>query len=175
MKDEVFIRGKVPMTKEEVRCVSIAKLNPAADSIIYDIGAGTGSVSIEMALKCPEGTIYAIERNPEGIDLIKQNAEKFGVTNIEIIEGSAPECLADLPAPTHVFMGGTGGNLKDIVNAVREKNEDARFVMNIITPETLAESLEFAGEIVQMQVSRGRVAGKYHLMTAENPVYIISF
>lgn len=175
MKDEVFIRGKVPMTKEEVRCVSIAKLAPEKDSIIYDIGAGTGSVSIEMALAYPEGKIYAIERNPEGIELIKQNIGKFDVKNIEIVEGTAPDCLKGLPAPTHVFMGGTGGGLKDIVEAVRKMNPDTRFVMNIITPETLAESLGFAEEIVQMQISRARVAGAYHLMTAENPVYIVTF
>ncbi len=173
--DGEFIRGKVPMTKEEIRCVSISKLGLKTDSVVYDVGAGTGSVSIEMAGYCTEGKVYAIETNEEAVDLIRQNAEKFGVENLEIVPGMAPACMEDLPAPTHVFLGGTKGNLREIVELVRSKNPDAKFVMNVITPESLAQALEFGGEIVQMQISRGRKAGNYHLMTAENPVYIISF
>lgn len=173
--DEEFIRGKVPMTKEEVRAVSISKLRLHKDSVVYDVGAGTGSVTIEMAGYCTEGKVYAVETNEEALDLIRQNAEKFGVDNVEIVPGMAPECMKDLPAPTHVFLGGTKGNLKEIVDLVRSKNPDARFVMNVITPESLAQALEFGGEIVQMQISRGRKAGKYHLMNAENPIYVITF
>ena len=173
--DDEFIRGKVPMTKEEVRAVSISKLRLHKDSVVYDVGAGTGSVTIEMAGYCTEGKVYAIETNEEALDLIRQNAEKFGVDNVEIVPGMAPECMKDLPAPTHVFLGGTKGNLKEIVELVRSKNPDARFVMNVITPESLAQALEFGGEIVQMQISRGRKAGKYHLMNAENPIYVITF
>ena len=173
--DEEFIRGKVPMTKEEVRAVSLAKLRLLKDSVVYDVGAGTGSVTMEIAGYCTEGKVYAIETNEEALDLIRQNSEKFCVDNVEIISGMAPECMKDLPAPTHVFLGGTKGNLKGIVELVRSKNPEARFVMNVITPESLAQALEFGGEIVQLQVSRGRKAGNYHLMTAENPVYIITF
>ena len=175
VSDEEFIRGKVPMTKEEVRAVSISKLRLHKDSIVYDVGAGTGSVTIEMAGYCTEGKVYAIETNEEALDLIRQNAEKFGVDNVVIVPGMAPECMTDLPAPTHVFLGGTKGNLKEIVELVRAKNPDARFVMNVITPESLSQALEFGGEIVQMQISRGRKAGKYHLMNAENPIYVITF
>lgn len=173
--DDAFIRGKVPMTKEEIRSVSISKLRLCRDSVVYDVGAGTGSVTVEMAGFCTEGKVFAIETNPEAVELIRQNAEKFGVDNVEIVPGMAPDCMQDLPAPTHVFLGGTKGNLKEIVELVRGKNPEARFVMNVITPESLAQALEFGGEIVQMQISRGRAAGKYHLMTAENPVYIITF
>ena len=173
--DGEFIRGKVPMTKEEVRSVSISKLRLLKDSVVYDVGAGTGSVTVEIAGYCTEGKVYAIETNEEAVDLIRQNAEKFGVDNVEIIAGMAPECMKDLPAPTHVFLGGTKGNLREIVELVRSKNPEARFVMNVITPESLSQALEFGGEIVQMQISRGRQAGSYHLMTAENPVYIITF
>ena len=173
--DEEFIRGKVPMTKEEIRCVSISKLSLYPDSVVYDVGAGTGSVTIEMARFCCDGTVYAIETNEEAVELIRQNAEKFCTDNVVVVPGMAPECMKDLPAPTHVFLGGTKENLKEIVELVRAKNPDARFVMNVITPESLSQALEFGGQIVQLQISRGRKAGSYHLMTAENPVYIISF
>ncbi len=173
--DGEFIRGKVPMTKEEIRSVSISKLKLTKDAVVYDVGAGTGSVSVEIAGYCTEGKVYAIETNEEAVELIRKNAQKFCVDNLEVVPGLAPECLKDLPAPTHVFLGGTKGNLKEIVELIRSKNPETRFVMNVITPESLAQALEFGGEIVQMQISRGRVAGHYHLMTAENPVYIITF
>lgn len=173
--DGEFIRGKVPMTKEEVRAVSLSKLKLLKDSVVYDVGAGTGSVTMEIADFCCDGMVYAIETNEEALELIRKNAEKFGVDNVRIVPGMAPDCMRELPAPTHVFLGGTKGNLKEIVALVRSKNPAARFVMNVITPESLAQALEFGGEIVQLQISRGRKAGSYHLMTAENPVYIITF
>lgn len=173
--DEAFIRGKVPMTKEEVRSVSLSKLRLNRDSVVYDVGAGTGSVTMEMAGFCRDGKVFAIETNEEALSLIARNAERFGLNNVEIVPGMAPDCMRELPAPTHVFLGGTKGNLRDIVTLVRSKNPEARFVMNVVTPESLAQALEFGGEIVQLQVSRGRKAGNYHLMTAENPVYIITF
>ncbi len=182
IKDTEFIRGNVPMTKEEIRILSVAKLQLEEDSIVYDIGAGTGSVSIVAALQCVKGTIYAIERNSEGVELIHANKEKFGVTNLQLVEGTAPDCLETLPAPTHVFIGGSGGKLIDIIRTVREKNPKARFVLNAVTLETLGEIQKIREafpeyediEVIQVGVSKSRKLGEYHLMTAENPVYIIT-
>ena len=109
MKDSLFIRGKVPMTKAEVRAVSISKLELPPDAVVYDVGAGTGSVTIEMALQLPQGTVYAIERNSDAVDLLHQNCEKFGVSNVKIVPGLAPEAFEGLPVATHAFLGGTGG------------------------------------------------------------------
>lgn len=181
--DSQFIRGRVPMTKQEVRILSIVKLQLDKASVVYDIGAGTGSVSIEAAGQCIDGMVYAIEKAPEGISLIDANRKKFNIGNIELVEGAAPQCMEELPAPTHVFIGGSGGRLIDIVKAVREKNPKVRFVLNAVTLETVGELMklqslfpEYADmEVIQVSVSRGKVLGAHHLMSAENPVYIAAF
>ena len=179
--DGEFIRGKAPMTKEEVRSVSLSKLRLREDSICYDVGAGTGSVSVEMALRAELGLVYAIEKKEEAAALLEENKVKFAVDNLEIIKGEAPEALKDLPAPTHAFIGGSSGNLKEIVALVLEKNPDVRIVINCITLETISEALEVLKkykfsdqEIVQLSASRSKELGRYHLMMGENPIYIIT-
>lgn len=122
IRDEEFIRGKAPMTKEEVRTVSLSKLRLTADSVCYDVGAGTGSLSIEMALRAHQGQVWAIEKKEDAVELIHRNKVKFAADNLEIVEGLAPEALKDLPAPTHAFIGGSSGNLKEIVKLLLEKN-----------------------------------------------------
>lgn len=179
--DEAFLREKVPMTKEEIREVSICKLHLGRDSIIYDVGAGSGSLSVEMAQVSYEGKVYAVEKNPDAVELLQKNKYRFGVDNLEIIEGYAPEALEDLPAPTHVFIGGSSGNLKEICMLLLRKNPRVRMVMNAITLETVSEALQVLKEldvkqpeIVQMTVARSREVGRYHMMMGQNPVYIIS-
>lgn len=179
--DEQFIRGKAPMTKEEVRTVSLAKLKLKEDSLCYDVGAGTGSLSIEMALRAHQGRVWAIEKKEEAVDLICQNKVRFATDNLEIIEGLAPEAMQDLPAPTHAFIGGSSGNLKQIVELLLQKNKEVRIVINCITLETVSEALETAklfgftkNEIVQLNVSRSKAIGRYHMMMGENPIYIIT-
>lgn len=179
--DEQFIRGKAPMTKEEVRTVSLAKLKLKEDSLCYDVGAGTGSLSIEMALRAHQGKVWAIEKKEEAVDLIRQNKVRFVADNLKIIEGLAPEAMQDLPAPTHVFIGGSSGNLKQIVELLLQKNKEVRIVINCITLETVSEALETAklfgfteNEIVQLNVSRSKAIGRYHMMMGENPIYIIT-
>ena len=179
--DEAFIRGKAPMTKEEVRCVSLAKLRLTENAICYDVGAGTGSVSIEMALRAGQGKVYAIEKKEEAADLILENKKKFVADNLEVIRGEAPEALEDLPTPTHAFIGGSSGNLKEIVSLLLKKNPDVRIVINCITLETISEALNVIKEyhfkeqeIVQLAASRSRELGRYHLMMGENPIYIIT-
>lgn len=185
IKDDEFIRGNVPMTKEEIRTISLSKLRISDTSVVYDIGAGTGSIAVTAALMCPGAGVYAFEKNDEALELIRQNRDKFGVKdNLHIIPGDVCDTLkADYPAPTHVFVGGSGGRLSEIVKMVRAKNKAAHFVVNAITIETLNNCLALTDEyeeysdmeIIQMGVSRGRKAGQSHMMLAENPVYIINF
>lgn len=179
--DEEFIRGKAPMTKEEVRSVSLSKLRLQQDSVCYDVGAGTGSVSVEMALRADQGKVFAIEKKDEAAGLLEENKRKFAADNLEIIKGEAPEALVELPAPTHAFIGGSSGNLKEIVALLLEKNRDVRIVINCITLETISEALDVLKEydfedreVVQLAASRSKEIGRYHLMMGENPIYIIT-
>ena len=181
-KDIEFIRGKIPMSKEEIRTVSISKLQLQKNAVVYDIGSGTGSIAVEAAQRSGTIKVFAIERKAEGVSLIKENKKKFGLSNIEVIEGKAPDILADLPKPTHAFIGGSGGKLMEIIEVLRKKNPEIRIVITAVSMETIAELTEILQkedpveeEIVQIHVSRSEKAGKYHLMRAENPVYIGSF
>jgi precorrin-6Y C5,15-methyltransferase (decarboxylating) len=137
-KDEDFIRGKVPMTKETIRRLSIEKLYIGNHSVCYDIGAGTGSVSVEMGLairrSCNEGSVYAIEREPEALELIRANVQKFhgNWEDIHIVEGEAPEAFEGLPAPTHAFIGGSGGKMKEIIGTLLNLNPAVRIVFKPI-------------------------------------------
>ena len=179
--DEAFIRTKVPMTKCEVRNVSIGKLNLTSDAIVYDVGAGSGSVSVEMALQAPDIRVYAIEKNPDAIELLEKNKQKFAVDNMEIIAGTAPEALEKLPAPTHVFLGGSAGNMEEIVTRIFEKNPECRVVANTIALNSLTQLMgilekhkEYAFDIVQMQTSVAKKVGAYQLMMGQNPIYIVT-
>lgn len=179
--DEAFIRGKVPMTKEEVRGISLSKLQLTRNSIVYDVGAGTGSVSVEMAMQAVEGRVYAIEKKPEAVELLYKNKEKFAADNLEIVEGLAPEACVDLPIPTHAFIGGSSGNMKDILKLLLSKNPRIRVVINCIALESVGEAMNCLNvlpfeqvDIAQVQVAKGKKAGSYHLMMGQNPVYVIS-
>lgn len=180
--DDAFVRGKVPMTKEEIRTLSVAKLRLTRDAIVYDVGAGTGSVSVECASLCIDGKVFAIEKNPEGAELIRENSRRFGTANLELVEGTAPEALEPLPAPTHAFIGGSSGNLRQIVGLLLQKNPDVRIVINTIALESISETMhvlkEFGiqdADIVQVSAAKSRTLGRYHMMQALNPIYIISF
>lgn len=183
ISDEAFLRGKVPMTKEEIRTLSLSKLRLTEDAVVYDVGAGTGSVSVEAALLCAKGRVYAIEQRPEAVELIQRNRQQFHVENLQVIEGTAPDCFDELPVPTHVFIGGSSGKLPEIIEKIREKNPDARFVINAVTLETISEIEGLKEklpdlpemEIIQVNVARSRKLGSYHLMEAENPVMIAAF
>ncbi|MCD8241271.1 MAG: precorrin-6A reductase, partial [Lachnospiraceae bacterium] len=137
--DEEFLRGKAPMTKSEIRSLSVAKLRLPKDAVVYDVGAGTGSVTIELALAACDGSVYAIERNEEACSLIEENRRRFGTPNIRVVHGLAPEALEELPAPTHVFIGGSAGNLKEILACILRKNPSVRLVINTVTLETIGE------------------------------------
>ena len=181
ISDGEFLRGKAPMTKEEVRTVSLSKLRLSEASVCYDVGAGTGSVSVEMALRAWMGQVYAIEKKEDALALLKENKKKFAVDNLAIIPGVAPEAMTELPAPTHAFIGGSSGNMQDIINLLLEKNPKVRIVINCITLETVTEAMnairDFGLEdvdIVQLAAARSKSIGRYHMMMGENPIYIIS-
>lgn len=181
LPDGAFVRDKVPMTKEEVRSLTVSKLSLRPHHVLWDVGAGTGSVSVEGAFAVPAGQVFAVERKPEAVELIRQNRARFGVANLHVVPGTAPEALAQLPAPDRVFVGGSAGNLREIMMYALSKNPRARIVVNAITLETVGEALRcFTSlgmeqvDIAQISVAKGKTAGAYHLMMGQNPVYLIS-
>lgn len=181
LSDDAFLRGRVPMTKEEVRALVVSKLRLGRRDTVWDVGAGTGSVSVECALCLSEGRVYAVERRPEAVELIQANRERFQLSNLHIVEGEAPQVLSGLPAPDSVFIGGSSGALRDIVGAALEKNPAVRIVVTAITLETLQGALEAIRcfgfqdtEVVQVTIARSSSVGPYHMMRGENPVYLIS-
>ena len=182
IRDAEFIREKVPMTKEEIRHVSICKLHLKSDSVLYDVGSGTGSIAVEAASLSDDMEVYAIEQKENAVQLITQNKEKHGLENIHVINAKAPDGMENLPVPTHAFIGGSSSNLKEIIEALKAKNPHIRIVINAISMETICEIKEILvaydvknEDIVQLQVSRSKQIGHYHLMQAENPVWICSF
>lgn len=182
INDTDFLREKVPMTKEEIRHISICKLHLKSDSILYDVGSGTGSIAIEAASLSNDIEVYAIEQKFNAVQLIIRNKEKFALDNIHVISAKAPDGIDNLPTPTHAFIGGSGGNLKEIIEYLRIKNPHIRIVINAISIETICEIKEIFSscdinnaDIVQMQISRSNQIGNYHLMQAENPIWICSF
>ena len=182
LPDEAFLRGKTPMTKLEVRSVSLSKLALTENAVVYDVGAGTGSVSVECARLSSGIRVFSIERDPEALELLEKNRQQFSLSNMEIVAGTAPEALEGLPAPTHVFIGGSGGSMGRIVDTVLRKNGTARFVANLITPESLAAVMDLPRvlpvtdpEIVMVTAARSKKAGNSHLMLGANPVWIVAF
>ena len=181
LDDSAFLRAEVPMTKQEIRAVTLAKLELSKSSVCWDVGAGTGSVSLEMARVAEDGFVYAVEKNEEACALIESNMKHLGISNVEVVRGLAPEALAGLPAPTHVFIGGSSGSMIPIIEKALEKNPSVRVVMNTVTVESLgdvSDAVKTLGLInedyVQISAARGRKLGRYHLMTAQNPVFIVS-
>lgn len=186
LPDEAFLRGAgevgvVPMTKSEVRAIALSKLRLTERAVCCDIGAGTGSVAIEMALQAKRGHVYAVERRIDAVELLKKNQAAFHVENLTVVSGTAPEACRDLHAPTHAFIGGSAGNLRDIVSMLLAKNPHVRIVATAIALESVAELTacmkDFAfteAEAVSVQIARGKKAGPYNLMTGQNPVYIFT-
>ena len=167
LPDELFQRGGgadgriVPMTKSEIRALALSHLALTAEAVCWDVGAGTGSVSVEMALQARRGRVYAIEKKEEALALLAENKARFHVSNLEIVPGSAPGACRDLPAPTHVFIGGSSGNLREIVDLILEKNPKARIVAAAVTLESVAElagiSRDFPSRsVVCLSAARGR-------------------
>lgn len=178
--DSLFTRGEVPMTKQEVRAAVLAKLAPRPRDVLWDVGAGTGSVSIELALAASWGRTYAVECSEKACELIRVNREKLGAWNLRLVEGAAPRALEALETPDAVFVGGTKGSMEQVVDLVLDRNPKARICISAICIETLykaVKALQKRGiepEVTQISVSRGKAAGSLHLLMANNPVFLIA-
>lgn len=186
LPDDSFVRsegerGRIPMTKSEIRAVCLSKLRLTERSVCWDIGAGTGSVSVEMALAARKGRVYSVERDKSAAELTERNKNRFSLGNITTVIGAAPEACRDLPAPTHAFIGGSGGSMREVIALLLEKNLNVRIVAAAISLQTVSELTEcmrefpFAKtEVAAVSVSRGKRVGEYDLMTAQNTVYIFT-
>ena len=181
LPDRAFVRGDVPMTKEEVRELVICKLRIAPNETVWDVGSGTGSVTVEAARAAYAGQVLAIERDDAALALTRANVQAFGLTNVRVVEGTAPEVLCGLDTPDRVFVGGSGGQLAQVLGAALQANPEVRICVPVVTLETLSEALRCADElglqdveVVQVSVARARKLGGHHLMQAHNPVFLVT-
>lgn len=182
LADASYERGKVPLTKEEIRALALAKLRLTPNAVCYDIGAGTGGMTCDIARFLPQGRVVAFERGAEGCGLIRVNAGRHGLGNIEVVQGEAPECLDGYGQPSHAFIGGSGGRLREIVSWLLASNPNIRIVIDAITLETVSEANELLktlsvkdADIICASIAKARSLGTYELMESMNPVYIFSF
>lgn len=180
LSDEDFVRGKTPMTKEEIRVLILHKMKIHSDDVIWDIGAGTGSVSVECARQAPFGQVHSVERDQAAVRLIEKNRDKFELNNLFVYQGDAAERTTDLPVPDKVFIGGSGGKLKEIMKNIAAFEREIRVIVSAVTLETIAEAGEILGnydvdyDVIQATVGRGRKIGSYHIMDTNNPVMIFT-
>lgn len=180
LPDAAFARNEsTPMTKEEVRELAVCKLRLRPDDVVWDVGAGTGSVSVEAALAVPRGQVVAVEKDRAALDVLAYNKSIRNLTNLRIVDGRAPKALLGLPAPDRVFVGGSAGGMEGILRAAVKANPSLRVVITCITLETVGAALaalDACGfrhpEVVQVAVARAQEAGPYHLMMGQNPVYL---
>jgi precorrin-6Y C5,15-methyltransferase (decarboxylating) len=168
------------ITKREVRLLSLAALALRSDAIMWDVGAGSGSVAIEAAMLAPRGRVYAIEVDPEGVAICRENARAHGADNVRVIEGRAPEALADLEAPNAVFVGGSKGSMDAIVDAsLAALTPGGRLVVNAITLENVGEAYaafrrrDLEPEVTLVQIARGVPLARYQRYEAQNPIHIL--
>lgn len=180
LSDEDFERGRTPMTKEEIRVLILHKMKIHPDDVIWDIGAGTGSVSVECARQAPFGQVHSVERDEAAVHLIEKNRDKFELDNLFIYQGDAAERTTDLPVPDKVFIGGSGGKLGEIMKNIVAFDREIRVTVSAVTLETIAEAGEILGnydadyDVIQATVGRGRKIGSYHIMDTNNPVMIFT-
>ncbi len=173
------LRGLI--TKSEIRVVSLSKLAIKPNSVVWDVGAGSGSVSVEAALLAPRGRVFAIERHAEDAAIIRKNVDKFGTSNVVIIKGQAPDSLVQLPDPNAVFVGGSGGKLREIVAVVAKRLAlNGSIVINVTTVENLPIAVSalrdsgFTLDVTQIAVSRGKTVGNLTRLEALDPIFIVS-
>lgn len=180
LTDEDFERDKTPMTKEEIRVLILHKMKIHPDDIIWDVGAGTGSISIECARQAPFGEVYAVERSEDAVSLIRKNKEKFGTEHLRIYHGEAAEAVKRLPVPDKVFIGGSGGSLGEIMEVIASFDKKVQVTVSAVTLETIAEAGEILSgydqdyDVISTTIGRGRRIGGYHIMDTNNPVLLFT-
>ena len=180
LREENIEHERGLITKDEVRAVTIHKLQLPSAGVLWDIGAGSGSVSLEASRFCPGLRIFAIEKEADRIETIHKNILRYRARNVAVVHGSAPDTLAGLPAPDRVFIGGSGGNIGDIITLVQERMSTGIMVINAVTLDTLSDSLAsmekngFSVEVSEVAISRAKIVGGKRLMNALNPVFIVT-
>ncbi len=182
--DEEFYQRKPRkglITKLEVRAVSIAKMRLREDSVVWDIGAGSGAVSIEASLIARNGRVFAVEKNPADVKIIERNIQKFGASNVKIVPAYAPDGLDKLPAPSTVFIGGSGGRMEEVLNFVCQRlKPEGHIVVNAVSLENLNAEVAvlkakgFATEITLVNVAHSKDILNLTRLEALNPVFIVA-
>lgn len=179
--DDQLIRGKTPMTKENIRLLAVARLALQPDSVVWDVGAGTGSVSAACAMAAWKGQVWAVEKEPEALDLIRQNREALGLWNLQVAAGEAPAILDSLPRPDCVFIGGSSGSMAGIFEAALKKNPSVRICLTAVSLESLTDGLDCMRQfgldkvdVTQISAAQAKTLGRYHMMMGQNPVWILS-
>lgn len=179
--DEHFQRGDVPMTKQEIRVFLMAQAQVQPRDVVWDIGAGTGSLTVESALRATAGQVVAVEVEADACELVRKNAAQFQLPNVTVLQAKAPQGLAELPDPDVVFIGGSGGNLRQILaEATQRLRPGGRLLVTAVLVETLQETLQyvdgltdFAVEACGLQVTRVQPVGRRHMFKALNPIYVV--
>ncbi|MCL2483407.1 MAG: precorrin-6y C5,15-methyltransferase (decarboxylating) subunit CbiE [Propionibacteriaceae bacterium] len=180
LPDDRFIRGEVPMTHATVRAVSMARLAVRPTDVCYDIGCGTGSATVELALAAHAGHVYGLDKDLAAVLLTEQNCRTFHLGNVTALQGKAPDDLADWPTPDVAFVGGTSGSMRTIVETLVARNPAVRMVIATLAIEnTVAaiEAMKKAGltpQITQLNIADGQVAGGWHYFAAQNPITLIA-
>ncbi|SHK42871.1 precorrin-6Y C5,15-methyltransferase (decarboxylating) subunit CbiT [Desulforamulus aeronauticus] len=181
--DHLFKRGNnIPMTKQEVRMIVLGKLRLFPGAVVYDVGAGTGSVSVECALQLKQGVVYALEKDGSADELVETNARRFGLNNVKLVPGLAPATMEKLPPADRIFIGGNAGALAGILETANKKLKPGGWlVATSVTLETTPQVVRFLeeqgyeqAEAVSITVAQAKALGKAHLWQGQNPVTIIS-
>lgn len=179
--DDQLIRGKSPMTKENIRLLAVARLGITRESVVWDVGAGTGSVSAACAMAAWQGQVWAVEKEPEALELIGRNKQALALSNLRVVPGEAPGALETLPKPDCVFIGGSSGSMEGIFRAVLEKNPAARICLTAVSLESLTDGLDCMKrfgltnvDVTQISAAQAKTLGRYHMMMGQNPVWILS-
>ncbi|MGM9549601.1 MAG: precorrin-6y C5,15-methyltransferase (decarboxylating) subunit CbiE [Faecousia sp.] len=179
--DDQLIRGKSPMTKENIRLFAVARLGITRESVVWDVGAGTGSVSAACAMAAWQGQVWAVEKELEALELIGQNKQALALSNLHIVPGEAPGALAKLPKPDCVFIGGSSGSMDGIFQVALEKNPAARICLTAVSLESLTDGLDCMKrfgltkvDVTQISAAQAKTLGRYHMMMGQNPVWILS-
>jgi precorrin-6Y C5,15-methyltransferase (decarboxylating) len=179
--DEVYAHRRGLITKADVRALSLSRLAISETDVVWDIGAGSGAMSVEIAELAWRGHVFAVERDPENLDYIRQNMQQFGALNVAIVAGRAPAALADLPEPAAIFIGGTGGEMETILNHIqRIARPGCRVVMNLATLENLYQALglmqtfHWSPQVTQINLAQGQAIAGLTRLAPLNPVFILS-